>query len=396
MNPESQLVELSADSSSAVAQAAQLPVPTSGPEPLSSEYDTSLLELLRELGISLILSTYQSGRVIVVRADGEELNTHFRTFPRPMGIAVGRHQLAIGTQQHVWEYYNEPNVGYQLDPKGQHDACFLPRSCQVTGMINIHEIAFTQQGLWIANTRFSCLARLDRMHSFVPCWLPPFITALAPEDRCHLNGLAVMDGRVRWVTAFGTTDTPQGWRDGKAEGGVILEVPSGEVVARGLCMPHSPRWYAGKLWVLDSGLGAVATVDPSTGQVSTVAALPGFTRGLAFAGPLAFVGLSQVRESGTFSGIPLMDRLEERLCGVAVLDIRTGKTLGTLRFENIVQEIFDVQVLDGLRYPEIVEPDSDVAGFSFILPGPDPSPEQSSAATWPAAGAVSNAVPACQ
>ncbi|HEX3529504.1 MAG TPA: TIGR03032 family protein [Thermoanaerobaculia bacterium] len=367
MNPDSQLIELSEEA-----------------EPLRSEYDASLLDLLRELGHSLILSTYQSNRVIVVRADGEELNTHFLMFPRPMGIAVGRHQLAIGIQQHVWEYYNQPNVGYKLDPPGQHDACFLPRSCQVTGQINIHEIAFTQQGLWIANTRFSCLAMLDRMHSFVPCWLPPFITALAPEDRCHLNGLAVLDGRVRWVTAFGTTDTPQGWRDGKAQGGVILEVPSGEVVTRGLCMPHSPRWYAGKLWVLDSGRGAVATVDPSTGRVSTVAELPGFTRGLAFAGPLAFVGLSQVRESGTFSGIPLMDRVEERLCGVSVLDIRTGKTLGTLRFEGAVQEIFDVQVLDGLRYPEIVEPDSDLAGLSFILPDPG-RPEQASAATWPAA-----------
>ena len=108
----------------------------------------------------------------------------------------------------------------------------------------------------------------------------------APQDsvRCHLNGLAIQDGRVRWVTAFGTTDTPQGWREAKSNG-VILEVPSGEVIARGLSMPHSPRWYAGKLWVLESGRGTVATVDPGTGVVSTVAELPGFTRGLALPDP---------------------------------------------------------------------------------------------------------------
>src|SRR5258705_3324274 len=141
MKPESKLIELSEEASSTVAETSQLPASGSDPEPLHSEYDAGLLELLRDLGSSLILSTYQSGRVIVVRADGEQLNTHFRTFPRPMGIAVGRHHLAIGTQQHVWEYYNQPNVGYKLDPPGQHDACFLPRSCQVTGQINIHEIA---------------------------------------------------------------------------------------------------------------------------------------------------------------------------------------------------------------------------------------------------------------
>jgi uncharacterized protein (TIGR03032 family) len=331
-------------------------------------HSAGLPQILRALGCSMILSTYQSDRVIMVRSDGDRLNTHFRAFPRPMGIAVGAHHLAIGTKCNVWEYYNQSDLGRQLDPPGRHDACFLPRSCHVTGQINIHEIAFTQQGLWIANTRFSCLSMLDRVHSFVSCWRPPFITALTPEDRCHLNGLAVKDGRVQWVTAFGTTDTPQGWREEKLRGGVILEVPSGQVVARDLCMPHSPRWYDGKLWVLESGRGTVATVDPATGQVSTVAELPGFTRGLAFAGPLAFVGLSQVREINTFGGIPLLGRVQDRLCGVWVLNILTGETVGCLRFEGGVQEIFDVQLLNGLSFPEMVEPEADLVGNAFIFP----------------------------
>jgi len=335
---------------------------------LRSYHSANLPRLLREIRASLAISTYQSGRVVLVRADGDQINTHFRAFPRPMGIAVAPHHLAIGTQQSVWDYHDEPDVGSKLDPPGRHDACFLPRACHVTGQINVHEIAFAEDGLWIVNTRFSCLSMLGVRHSFIPRWRPPFITALAPEDRCHLNGLAIKDGRVCWVTAFGATDTFQGWRENKANGGVLMAVPSGEIVARGLSMPHSPRWYDGKLWVLESGRGTVATVDPATGRVETVAELPGFTRGLAFAGPLAFVGLSQVRETNAFGGIPLNDRMEERLCGVWALDIRTGKTVGFLRFDGLVQEIFDVQILRGLCFPEIAEPESDLAGSSFVLP----------------------------
>jgi uncharacterized protein (TIGR03032 family) len=348
--------------------AASVPAPAGNPEAFRSSYTAGLAGLLRDLGISLIVSTYQSGRVILVRADGDRLNTHFRAFPSPMGIAVGPCGLALGTQRHVWEYRNQPDIGRRLDPPGRHDAVFLPRGAHVTGDIRIHEMAFAGEELWIVNTRFSCLSVLDGEHSFVPRWRPPFITALSVDDRCHLNGQGIMDGRVRWATALGATDSPQGWREGKANGGVLLDVPTGESVARGLSMPHSPRWYAGRLWVLESGKGEVGVVDLATGKVETVAQLPGFTRGLAFAGPFAFVGLSQVRESNIFGGIPLTERVQEKLCGVWVLDVRTGKTAGFLRFEGIVQEIFDVQVLPGIRWPEIAEPESDLINGAFVLP----------------------------
>ena len=347
--------------------------PTVGTAPLDAEafqsyHSANLPRLLSDLGISLVISTYQTGRVILVRADGEQLNTHFKAFPRPMGIAVSGGRLALGTQQQVWEFQDQPEIGSRLEPSGRHDACFLPRASHVTGKINIHEIAFADDGLWIVNTRFSCLSVLDRRYSFVPRWRPPFISHLAPEDRCHLNGLGIQEGRVRWVTAFGVSDHPQGWRENKAVGGVLMEVPSGAVVARGLSMPHSPRWHDGRLWVLESGRGSVATVDVATGRVDTLAELPGFTRGLAFAGPLVFVGLSQVRETNAFGGIPLTERVRERCCGVWVLDSRTGRIVGSLRFEGIVQEIFDVQILKGLRFPEIAEPDSELAGSAFVLP----------------------------
>jgi uncharacterized protein (TIGR03032 family) len=208
---------------------------------------------------------------------------------------------------------------------------------------------------------------LDRDHSFVPRWRPPFVSALAPEDRCHLNGLAVVDGRVRFATALGRSDVADGWRDAKARGGVLLEVPSGEAVASGLSMPHSPRWHDGRLWVLESGKGEIGVVDAAAGRVETVARLPGFTRGLAIAGGYAFVGLSQVRES-VFGGIPLGERLEERVCGVWAIDLASGKVAGFLRFEDAIQEIFEVAFLPGMRFPELSEPEGDLVASTWVLP----------------------------
>ena len=169
----------------------------------------------------------------------------------------------------------------RLDPPGTHDACYLPRSCHVTGDIGVHELAWAGDELWLANTRFSCLCTLDSDHSFVPRWRPPFITALAAEDRCHLNGIAVENGRVRYVTALGETDTADGWREHKPHGGVLIDVPSGEVLLRGLSMPHSPRIYGEQVWLLESGTGRLLRGDVAAGRSETVAEFPGFARGLA-------------------------------------------------------------------------------------------------------------------
>jgi uncharacterized protein (TIGR03032 family) len=335
---------------------------------LRSVHTTSFPELLADLGASLLVSTYQSGRVVVLRAAARTLNTHFRSFQSPMGIARGPRSLAIGTARHVWLYRNVPAVTPKLLPPGPHDACFLPYQAHVTGDIRIHEMAFAGGELWLVNTRFSCLCTLDSQHSFVPRWRPPFVSALAPDDRCHLNGLAIVDGRPRYVTAHGRTDGANGWREGKARGGVLVDVPSGEVVAAELSMPHSPRWHNGKLWVLESGAGTLARVDLDRGRLETVARLPGFTRGLACLGPFAFVGLSQVRESNVFGGIPLTESPEPRVCGVWIVHLDTGNVVGFVRFEDALQEIFDVQLLPGLRFPELGEPESDLIANTFVLP----------------------------
>jgi uncharacterized protein (TIGR03032 family) len=350
---------------------------SASPAPLRSVHTTTFAEILEHLGISLLVSTYQAGKLVLLRADRGVVNTHFRSFPKPMGLALHGNRLAVGTAREVWEFHNIPAVARGLEPAGKHDACFLPRLGHATGEVFMHEMVWVARPangdeeaaeLCFVNTRFSCLCGLDRLHSFVPRWQPPFITALVPEDRCHLNGLGLVDGRVRYVTALGATDTVGGWRSTKRNGGILLDVPSGAVLVRGLSMPHSPRWYQGRLWLLESGSGTLGTVDLSAGGYTPIAAVPGFTRGLDFHAGLAFVGLSQVRESAVFSGIPLTERLAERTCGVWVVDIATGRTAAFLKFADAVQEIFAVQVLPGMRFPDLINDDPRVLADSFVLP----------------------------
>ena len=238
------------------------------PAPLRAVHTTNFPSLLRQLGASLLVTTYQAGKLVMVRDEGDHLNTHFRSFQAPMGLALDGGRLAVGTAIQVWEYVDVPAVTAKLDPPGKHDACFLPRASHVTGNIQGHELAWGSGGeLWVVNTRFSCLCTLDRSASFIPRWRPPFVTALEPTDRCHLNGLAMVDGRPRYVTALGETDEPAGWRADKAKGGILMDVASGEVITRGLSMPHSPRWYGGRLWVCESGAGTFGFIDPNTGRV---------------------------------------------------------------------------------------------------------------------------------
>jgi uncharacterized protein (TIGR03032 family) len=365
---------MTSSKSSADSQAAAEPggVSVVPPPPLRSVHTAGLPDLFRQLGVSLLVSTYQAGKLVVLRADGDAVNTHFRSFPSPMGVAALGGRLAVGTATAIEEFHDLPAVARKLPPAGRHDACFLPRRSHTTGNVQVHEMAWGGDAgdeLWFVNTRFSCLCTLDDRHSFVPRWRPAFVSGLAPEDRCHLNGLAMAEGRPAYATALGVTDTTGGWRQDKAGGGVLINIAADRVVAPGLSMPHSPRLHQGRLWVLNSGDGTAGVVDTPSGKYEPVVELPGFTRGLDFAGPFAFVGLSQVRESAIFSGIRVAGRPEsERRCGVWVIDTRSGGVVGYVRFEEAVQEIFAVQVLHGLRYPDVVNDDPRLIADSFVLP----------------------------
>lgn len=337
------------------------------PTDFSSVFTGSFASILKAANCSLAVTTYQSGRLVLVRRDGEKVNTHLRYFPSPMGVAVDGAKLALGTKTTVWEFWNQQAVASTIDPEGRIDACYMPRQAHTTGDIRIHDLAYDADGeLWAVATRFSCLVTFDRENSFVPQWRPQFISGLSADDRCHLNGLAMVDGRPKYVTVLGMTDAPNGWRDDKAAGGALLDIDGGAPIAVGLSMPHSPRWHNGKLWVLESGRGALCTVDTETGERETIAILPGFTRGLSFVGNIAFIGLSKVRET-VFDGLPITQADTPRECGVWAVDTNTGEIIGFMRFEGSVTELFEVAVLPGTHWPELVEPGAEVTNDAFVL-----------------------------
>jgi len=337
------------------------------PADFSSVFTNSFGAILEAANASLAITTYQSGRLVLVRRDGDKINTHLRFFSSPMGVAVQGSKLALGTKTTVWEFWNQQAAAASIDPEGRIDACYMPRRGHTTGDIRIHDLGYDADGeLWAVATRFSCLVTFDRENSFTPRWRPPFISGLSADDRCHLNGLAMVEGRPKYVSVLGMTDTPNGWRDDKAAGGAILDIDGGAPITVGLSMPHSPRWHNGKLWVLESGRGALCTVDVETGQVETVAILPGFTRGLSFVGNIAFIGLSKVRET-VFDGLPITKADTPRECGVWAVDINTGEIIGFLRFEGSVTELFEVAVIPGSKYPELVEPGADATNDAFVL-----------------------------
>ena len=293
---------------------------TSGSEPVQEYRDIrcsrsdSFAPLLAQLRPSVLISTYQTGHVVVVSARDGRLKLAFNQFERAMGIAAKPGTIAVCTRKEVWFLRDAPDIAARLQPPGQHDACFLARTSHFTDDIRAHEAAWVGRSeFWIVNTLFSCLSALHPHYSFAPRWRPPFISALRPEDRCHLNGLAVVDGKPRYVTALGESDTPAGWRAAQHGGGCIIEVPSGRVLARGLSVPHSPRVDGDRIFFLQSGMGDLAVADPKDGLVTAVTKLPGVLRGLTLYRGYAFkVGLSSAAGAGR-----KFDRGRSASCAVA-------------------------------------------------------------------------------
>ena len=325
-------------------------------------HSESLPALLAQLRLSVLISTYQTGHVVVVAARQGRLVLTFHQFQRAMGVAVKPGTIAVCTRKEVWFLRDAPDIAAKLPPAGLHDACFLARTSHFTGDIEAHECAWVGGEFWVVNTLFSCLAALDPHYSFAPRWRPPFISALRPEDRCHLNGLAIANGHVRYVTALAETDTPGGWRAVKHNGGCLIEVPSGRLLARGLALPHSPRVDNNRILFLHSGQGTAGrgrSANQSPRAQHNSSRLPWRRAAvMAIDGGYAFVGLSKARP--TLDGMPIVEKRDELRCGLWVVDLRTGTIVAQLEFCTGVEEVFDVQVLPGIVSPYISGPSAEI------------------------------------
>ncbi len=303
---------------------------------------------IAEQGISLGFTTYQAGKLFLIGLrDEQRLSIEERTLARCMGMVASGNSLWISSLYQIWRLENVMPEGEVHDG---FDRIFVPKVSYVTGDCDVHDMAVDADGkLVFVNTLFGCLATTSETHSFRPLWRPPFISQIAAEDRCHLNGMAMAEGRPKYVTAVSQSDVADGWRDRREDGGVVIDVDSNEIVVSGLSMPHSPRYYDGKLWLLDSGSGFFGYADLDKGTFERVAFCPGYLRGLSFHGHFAIVGLSKQRGNRTFSGLALDGGLTERdadpRSGIYVIDLRTGSVVHWLRIEGIIEELYDVVVL---------------------------------------------------
>lgn len=399
----------------------------------SCEYTDNLPVILKTLNISLVFTSYQSSRLILVRSDGENIDVNFKHFPRPMGLVSSNEGLTLGTFSQIINFYREdgllekvkqPLVPIERDitapkvnaeqikspeaqaadalvlgilnesannelneieraaqdllrerakqQKSQYknyreeqmqavnektDACYIARSSHYTGMINLHDIDWGDDGLWVVNSSFSCLCTLDADYSFVPRWKPPFISDLVPEDRCHLNGMALKDGKPAYVTTFSQLDSAGAWRENdKSDTGTLMDVASNEILIDDLMMPHSPRWHNGKVYFCNSGLGQVCSYEPATREKKVVAELAGFTRGMAFHGDILIVATSKVRKSEIRQSIPIAESGMETSASITLINLLDNSTIAQLTFTGDVEQIYDVAVLTGCHYPELIEP----------------------------------------
>ncbi|PCJ33960.1 MAG: TIGR03032 family protein [Cellvibrionales bacterium] len=324
-----------------------------------------LVAQLAKLNISIAFTSYQSGVLYLVGRNHEGgINIHQTGLPKPMGLCLDDNGgLTMTGGYQIMRFENILESDQQIN--NNFDACYVPRIVHVTGHLDAHDVGINTDGNPVfVNTRFNCLATVSSKHSFDMLWKPDFISALIDEDRCHLNGLAMEDGEPRYVTAVSRSDTVDGWRDRRADGGIVIDVQTNQVICTGLSMPHSPRMHKGQLWLLNSGtgeLGVVKVDDDGVGSFEPKAFCPGFLRGLAFHGNLALVGLSKPRYK-RFEGLALDQKLKdadsEPWCGVQIINLETGACIDWLRIDGDITELYDLEVIPGFATPMAVPPES--------------------------------------
>jgi len=340
------------------------------PSPFSCNFTPNIPELLNQMNCTIAISTYQAGKVIFISAkNNEELIQLPRTFNKAMGIALQGDKMAVATKDEVIVLVNSAGLAnsYPKQP-GVYDGLFMPRAAFYTGQIDIHDLHWGEEGLWAVNTSFSCLVLINEEYSFIPRWRPAFISGLASEDRCHLNGMAMQNGKTVYVTSFGDGDKPQSWRDNITKTGIVIDISTGETILRDLPMPHSPRLYNGKLYLLLSATGEVVCAEPESGKYEVVSNLSGFVRGMAKYGDYLFVGLSRLRKnSSTFRHLSIADKALN--AGIKILHLPTGGYVGEIIYRSTVDEIYDVQIIPDMKRPGILNTYRDDYRKGLSVPG---------------------------
>lgn len=331
------------------------------------EFDRYFLSWLREVKTSFFISSYKTHKVFSIgivkdgRDNQDKLSLWMTHFNRPMGIHAGKKTIWVSSSGNLWRFDN--SGGYEeIDSQlGPFDSQFVPRLAYFSNDIDTHDICTdANDKLYYVSALFCCICIPSVDHSFKVWWKPPWISKIAPEDRCHLNGICARDGEPRYVSAVCMLDSKGAWRENRIGKGIIYDIKEDKVVCEGLTMPHSPRWNNGKLWLLESGSGWFGYVDFDTKQFVKKVWIAGFLRGLSFVGnKYAVIGSSEDRHENTFQGLPLGDELKKNgvsaKCGIFVINLQTFDVIHNLIFYSPTNEFYDVCAVPGVVRPKMNE-----------------------------------------
>lgn len=351
-----------------------------GDNPFHINYTAGLTAWMAQNALSLAFTTYSAGKVVLIGPGlAGNVAVSERNFGHAMALRATETGLYLSTRHQVWLFENGLENGSQLNG---WDRIYMPRRSDVTGAVDVHDIAIDIDGrLLVVVTLYNCLAELDGRGSFSPIWRPDFISKIINEDRCHFNGFCLENGRPAYATVIGASDTAAGWRDMRADGGMVIDVRADQLVVGGLAMPHTPRIYKDVLYVLEAGSGWFGRVDRSRGTFERLTWLPGFLRGLSFHGDFAVIGLSKPRDK-IFSGLPLDGELTRRgaepECAIYVIRLSDGAICHKLTITGSVEEIYDTAVLSGTRQPLLVGVQGEEIN-EYVAIGPDTSGRRPSA-----------------
>ncbi len=328
-------------------------------------YSQNIVDFFQQTNTTILLSTYQTNKIMIIGQENGQFDIRYKYFPRPMGMCKKDEKLYAGLGHGIYQFSNYASVASTYEGGNRYDACYIPQNIHFTGDIDIHEMEFANNELYFINTKFSCLCIKDSNSSFKPIWKPPFISLLQPIDKCHVNGFTTRDNEPRYITALGKTDEPLGWRKNKANGGILMDIKTDEILLEGLSMPHSPRWINNRLYFLESGKGAISYFDFDTKKSVEIARVPGFTRGLDILGDFAFIGVSKVRESATFSGLEIT-KLAKRVSGVWIVNLLTGDIVSFVEFTSGLDEVFAITVLAHKKV-ELFNPDQNESKINYLI-----------------------------
>jgi uncharacterized protein (TIGR03032 family) len=338
--------------------------------PFSCTYSPDLPELLLKLNCSIAITTYQAGKVVLISPkDENQLTILPRTFSKPMGFEIDGEKMVLATKDEILYFENSRELAVHYpNKKNTYDSLFIPRATFYTGQVDMHDVALGKDGIIAVNTSFSCLCLVSGNYNFIPGWQPPFISQLISEDRCHLNGMALKNGKPKYVTALGDTNTPQGWREAIINGGILMDVETNQNILDRLPMPHSPMFYQNELYMLLSATGELIRIDLKDRKYEVIKNLNGFCRGLDIYNDYAFVAMSRLRKnSSTFAKLDFAEKAD--IAGIKIIHLPTKALVGEIAFQSSVDEIYSLKIVKDSIRPNILNTTNSIFRCSLSIPG---------------------------